>query len=98
VLAANDAERVQIRAYYSFIPGVFCFDCNRCLPAVQQLSPDSFPEQTEIQRARFFGNKQPVAAKYARWQHYGNHICFFNIDLAACTAAQMEQSYMLTTQ
>ena len=97
MLAANDAERVQfVLTTVSYL--LFCFDCNRCLPAVQQLSPDSFPEQTEIQRARFFGNKQPAAAKFARWQHYGNHICFFYIDLTGCPAARLEQLFLLTTE
>jgi hypothetical protein len=49
---ANDAERVQIRAQYSCVLVVFIL----ISIAVEQLSPDSFPDQTETQRARFFGN------------------------------------------
>jgi hypothetical protein len=45
VLIANDAERVQIRAQYSCV--IVCFLTSI---AVEQLSPDSFPDQTETPR------------------------------------------------
>jgi hypothetical protein len=73
-------------AYLLFYPGR-----DRCWPAVQQLSPDYFPDQIETQRTRFFGNGSQAISTMRDRQNHGNHICFFCIALADCSATYLEQ-------
>ena len=80
-------------AYSLFYPG-----SDRCWPAVQQLSPDAFPDQIDIQPTRFFGNGSLQFLPMGERQNYGNHICFFCIALADCPAAYPEQFYLLTKE
>jgi hypothetical protein len=68
------------------------------LPAVQQLSPGSFPDQIEIQPTRFFGNGGPAILTMRNQQNYGNHICFFCIALADWLAAYLVQFHLLTRE
>jgi hypothetical protein len=97
VLLANDAGRVQIRAHYSCLLVILVLAAI-AVGQLQQLSPDSFPDQIEIQRARFFGNGSRPRSSMLDRQNYGNHICFFCIVLADCPATHPGQFHLLTKE
>ena len=81
------------------LPGNGCSQqIEYCRHLVRILAQTLFPIKFKSSSARFFGDGGRALVKHARLESYGNHICFFCVDLADFSATYLEQLHLLTEE